>query len=234
MKIITWNCNGAFRKKFSFLKNFDADVLVIQECENPLLVKDVEYLNFSNNYVWIGDNKNKGIGIFAKSNIKLERLDLPTTYNKYDVKYFLPVIINDSQILIGVWAHKNNSPTFEYIGQVWKYFQINSEIIYKSIIVGDFNSNSIWNLWDRWWNHSDVVEMFEKNNLVSMYHELENELQGKETIKTFYLHKNINKGYHIDYCFVPKKLINDNSKFIISKFDEFKILSDHVPIIIQI
>ena len=43
MKIITWNCNGAFRKKFESLVDEDADILVIQECENPAETKDINY-----------------------------------------------------------------------------------------------------------------------------------------------------------------------------------------------
>ena len=41
MRIVTWNCNGAFRKKYSRLKIDDKypDILVIQECENRKVVK---------------------------------------------------------------------------------------------------------------------------------------------------------------------------------------------------
>jgi exonuclease III len=66
MKIITWNCNGAFRKKFHALLQFNADIIVIQECENPAESKDLEYNNWAKNYLWIGDSKNKGLAIFAK------------------------------------------------------------------------------------------------------------------------------------------------------------------------
>lgn len=35
MKIISWNCRGKFREKYAVLEKMDADIYVIQECENP-------------------------------------------------------------------------------------------------------------------------------------------------------------------------------------------------------
>ena len=34
MRIVTWNCNLSFAKKFEHLEYIDADILIIQECEN--------------------------------------------------------------------------------------------------------------------------------------------------------------------------------------------------------
>ena len=34
MKLITWNCNGTFRKKNHLFDDYD--ILIVQECENPL------------------------------------------------------------------------------------------------------------------------------------------------------------------------------------------------------
>jgi exonuclease III len=33
MKILTWNCNQGIGNDFSIIKDFDADVVIIQECE---------------------------------------------------------------------------------------------------------------------------------------------------------------------------------------------------------
>ena len=45
MKIISWNCNGALWKKFNLLEKLDADILVIQECEDPRRSKNLDLLN---------------------------------------------------------------------------------------------------------------------------------------------------------------------------------------------
>ncbi len=56
MKIITWNCNGAFRNKYQALDHFNADILVIQECEDPAQ-SNSDYEDWSREYLWIGKNK---------------------------------------------------------------------------------------------------------------------------------------------------------------------------------
>ncbi len=191
MKIITWNCNGALRKKYENLLEFDADLIVIQECENPAESKDVKYIDWAVNYLWIGDTKNKGLGVFAKQSIELKQLDWSDNYNDHRVKHFLPCSVNGQFELLAVWTHQNNSPNFGYMGQFWKYLQIHKVKLTNSIIPGDFNSNAIWDQWDRWWNHSDVVRELNEIGIVSLYHKFTKEEQGKESQPTFYLHRNL-------------------------------------------
>lgn len=61
MKIVSWNCNGKFREKINFVKELDADIYVIQECENPIFCSNNDYKNFTSNYFWTGKNKNIGL-----------------------------------------------------------------------------------------------------------------------------------------------------------------------------
>ena len=76
MKIISWNVNGKFSEKFPAILEEDADIYVIQECENPLIIDSEEYTDFASNYFWVGENQYYGLGIFAKDNVKLELMDL--------------------------------------------------------------------------------------------------------------------------------------------------------------
>lgn len=231
MKIITWNCNGAFRKKFIHLENFEADIFIIQECENPSEVNHKEYKDWSGNYLWIGDNKNKGLGIFAKNGIELKRLDWSDNFKDHKVKYFLPCEVNNKFNLLGVWTHLNNSPTFGYIGQLWKYLQINQDKLKNSLVIGDFNSNQIWDKWDRWWNHSDVVNELQKIKVESLYHKFYDEEQGKESKPTFFLQRKIEKPYHIDYVFGSENFSDKLENISIGNVEKWLELSDHLPII---
>lgn len=191
MKIITWNCNGAFRNKFDSLLDYQADIYIIQECENPTESKHDEYRNWAKNHLWIGDTKNKGVGIFAKPEIILEKLDWINNFKNHSVKHFLPCKVNNDFNLLAVWTHRNNSPNFSYIGQLWKYLQVNKEKLNGALIAGDFNSNAIWDEWDRWWNHSDVVRELKEYGIESIYHKLTGEEHGKESKPTLYFQKKL-------------------------------------------
>lgn len=230
LKIVTWNCNGALRKKFNSLLDFQADIHIIQECENPQESNNKEYQNWAENYLWIGDTKNKGLGVFAKKEIKLEKHYWLTEFKNQTVKHFLPCRVNNDFDLLSVWTHKNNSPNFGYIGQLWKYLQINKDRLKGAIIAGDFNSNTIWDQWDRWWNHSDVVNELKEFGIESLYHKTTGEIHGKESIPTLYFQKKLERQYHIDYIFAPNVIAERVCIFDIGNPDKWLKLSDHMPI----
>lgn len=234
MKVITWNCNGAFRRKFHLIEKLGADILVIQECEDPSIDPGVDkervaYKEWAQNYLWIGKNQNKGLGIFARSqHINLKKLE----WRDDGLQLFLPCRINTKFNLIAVWTKQANSPNFRYIGQFWKYLQLHKKAVGRDpvIICGDFNSNAIWDEWDRWWNHSDVVRELGEIDIHSMYHELMKEDQGKESSPTLYLHKRLERPYHIDYAFISKRLLSAASSIEIGKHGSWLVHSDHMPL----
>lgn len=230
MRIVSWNCNGALRKKLHLLDELNADVLVIQECEDPAQIQDAHYKQWSANYLWTGHNKNKGLGVFAKSGRRLEPLDLDAGR----AQLFLPCRI-DEITLLAVWTKEANSPTFKYIGQLYKWLQLHKAQLAKqrAIVIGDLNSNACWDVWDRWWNHSDVVKELASLGLHSLYHAQTGQSQGSETQPTFFLHRKVEKPYHIDYAFLSEAL-KTGADLSIGATEFWLEHSDHLPLVVDI
>jgi exonuclease III len=230
VRIVTWNCNGAFRKKFEKASELDADIYVIQECENPLLSADQKYKEWAKNFHWVGDNRHRGLGIFARSSLLLMKLDWNCQFGDRSLKYFLPCSVNNQFNILAVWTQQDPFDGFSYIGQFWKYLQINREKLSHSIIAGDLNSNSRWDINGRSWNHSNVVFDLHKMGIYSLYHKESNEAQGLETVPTFYLQRKLAKPYHIDYCFASIKIADALKSIRIGSVENWLKYSDHLPI----
>ncbi len=218
MRAVSWNCNGALRNKFPVLEKLEADICVVQECENPATTNHVAYQAWASNSLWVGDSRHRGLGVFAKEGISLAVVDLPVD----KLELFLPCRVAESINLLAVWTKEANSPTFKYIGQVWKWLQINADFlkVEPSLVIGDFNSNTRWDVWDRWWNHSDVVEQLKSLRLMSVYHHQSSEVQGQESQPTFYMQRKLTKPYHIDYAFLSQAILQ-NAKLAVGSADQW-------------
>jgi hypothetical protein len=94
MKIITWNCNMAFRKKAEFILALEPDILVIPECENLDKLKFNPTVKLPNDSLWFGENANKGLGIFAYGNYKFHLIE---RYNP-EIKNYNPHSCNGRAI----------------------------------------------------------------------------------------------------------------------------------------
>lgn len=230
MRIVSWNCNGALRRKLAPLLTLRADIYVIQECEDPSRTKDIAYQEWAQGALWIGGNKNKGIGVFS-SKLRLEALDWPS----HDLELFIPFTADGRLTMLGVWTRYANSPNFRYIGQAWKYLQAHREKLpsHHAVVLGDFNSNTCWDEWDRWWNHTDVVRDLSEVGLESVYHFHRKEAQGKELQPTFFMYRKKEKPYHIDYAFASADIIED-AALAIGKPEEWLAFSDHMPIVLDL
>jgi len=128
-----------------------------------------------------------------------------------------------------------DSPTFQYIGQFWKYLQLHKERLSdpNTVICGDFNSNVCWDKKNRYWNHCDVVRELEELDVHSLYHGLTGEPQGEETKPTLFMQRKLDRPYHIDYAFVSKPLMNSGS-IDVGLPDKWLEVSDHMPIVFNL
>ena len=125
MIIVSWNCNGGLRNKLHALEHLNADIFIIQECEDPRQSKSAKYLEWSNNHLWVGKSKNKGVGVFAKKENRISLANLEAE----SFRIFLPFIVNDDLKVVAVWTQATESGSFSYIGQMWKYLQLHKDYL---------------------------------------------------------------------------------------------------------
>ena len=223
LKIVSWNCNGKFREKFNEILEEDADIYVIQECEDPAQSNEEEYREFAgDNYLWTGHLHYKGLGIFAKEDVKIDRID-----DNGDYQHFIPVRVNDEFNLLGVWAMK------DYVEMIHDYFDANEELFGENLVMcGDFNSNTVFNNHhpeDK--NHTVLDEKLQSKGLRSVYHEITREKQGEETSKTFYMARHLNKPFHLDFVYAGENMVKE---FNILDHYKWINVSDHLPLVFKI
>ena len=231
MKIITWNCNMAFRKKANHILAYKPDILVVPECEHPDKLKFSNEIPKPTDILWFGENKNKRLGIFSYTHF---RFKLIKTYNP-DFKMIVPIAVTGNNCkftLFAVWANNPADPDGVYVEQVWKAMQHYKLSKKNTVLAGDFNSNTIWDKKYRIGNHSHVVEHLQKKGISSCYHLHHKQIQGSEAHPTYYLYRHPDKPYHLDYCFASADLANKIQSVEIGDFDFWAPYSDHVPVMV--
>jgi exonuclease III len=223
----------AFRKKAEFILAYKPDILIVPECEHP------DKLLFPNDTpkptdtLWFGKNKNKGLGIFSYSNF---RFTVPDNHNE-DFKMIIPITLKgekSSFSLFAIWANNPSDPDGQYITQVWKAINYYDILLKneRTILIGDFNSNTIWDRKHRVSNHSNVVKLLEEKGIFSTYHLHHKQTQGAEKDPTLYMYRHKDKPYHIDYCFASTDMVEKLQSVEVGEYGFWIKYSDHVPVIV--
>ncbi|HEV3251076.1 MAG TPA: endonuclease/exonuclease/phosphatase family protein [Puia sp.] len=233
MKIITWNCNMAFRKKAGLILAHKPDILIVQECEHPDKLLFPVGTPKPTETMWFGNNRNKGLAIFSYSNYHFTVMD---NYNR-GLEMIVPISVSGDHLdfnLFAIWANNPNDKDGPYIEQVWKAVHYYDALLTnkKTILAGDFNSNTIWDRKRRESNHSNVVKLLEGKGIFSSYHLHHKQTQGKEKHPTLYMYRHQDKPYHIDYCFVSADMAKKIHSVEVGEFDCWTKFSDHVPVIV--
>lgn len=226
MRIVTWNCNGAYRKKEDVLiSRLNPDIVIIQECEKP----GHKYKSQYPYHLWIGDNVNKGLGIFSLTPID----EIEIRDNKS--KYYLPFIVENT-LFFSFWTKNDvNSPRNRYIGQAFNVMSCYLDMLPSNcVIIGDLN----WNVcWDDGTQRNPVSGtlaelnvIFSQYNILSAYHAQNNIEFGFEKNPTLFLYRKKERPYHVDYIYLSKTLQENLQKLEIGAFDDWIQYSDHMPV----
>jgi len=225
MRLVSWNCcAGPLEPKRRALDALQADIAVVPESPKGG--------DNSPTYVWCGDNPKKGMAVIAAREWRLACVDgwqhLP--------KHFVPIMVEGpvSFLLIAVWSKKAGADT--YVRGISRAIDLmRSEILKQpTVIIGDFNSNTIFDSeHPSDFNHTAMVRRMDELGLKSAYHHVRSEEHGRETAHTYYHYRKADRGFHIDFCFVPSSWTL-SLQVDVGTFDEWKSLSDHVPLIVNV
>ncbi|MED3067396.1 endonuclease/exonuclease/phosphatase family protein [Bacillus thuringiensis] len=234
MKIVAWNAGMAFRKKIDKILPLKADILVISECEQPEKWGQIDKERGIYKFLWEGDNPNKGIGIITFD--KRYKIEIHPDYDK-SFRYIVPIKVsagNQEFIMFAVWSQKGEKRYDSYIGQIYLALEKYASLLKEPcIIVGDWNSNKLFDHIKRVKTHSEVVTFLEGFGIKSAYHHFYDEEHGEELKVTHYFRKEKARPFHIDFLFASKLLLDQLKSFHIGSREDWIEFSDHMPIIAE-
>ena len=241
MRLVAWNCNMALDRKIEALLRLKPDVAVISECASPerLRLRGADAW-LEAEPVWVGDNPNKGLIVltFNTYSARLHHTYYPTFRHIAPVHISGPTPFN----LLAVWAQNASGGVIRkhQLGPLRRALAKYTPdfLTEPSIIAGDLNSNAIWDKPGWRINHMAKVAIMEKLGLVSAYHALTGEKNGKETQPTHYWRDRKKDGptYHIDFIFMPEIWLGAVKEFQVGTFEDWcgSRLSDHVPLVLEV
>jgi exodeoxyribonuclease III len=233
MKIVTWNCQGAFRKKFGRIARATPDLAVIQECEHPDKLKWRGEMPAPTHQLWFGKNANRGLGIFSWSDLEFS----PDECYDPSIQYCVPVKVSGgcSFNLLAVWAMQHTDPRLSYIAQVNLAIITYHSFIEKAdtVLMGDLNSNQHQDALGRLGSHDWVVRALADLDLVSAYHYFHRETQGRESQSTFFMNRKIERPFHLDYVFIPRRWLKKLGRVRVGKPQVWLKYSDHCPVFLE-
>ena len=157
IRLITWNCNKAFRKKAEFILTENPDILIVPESESSKKLKFDKGVMIPNDAFWYGENPNQGIGVYSYSDFKIS---IMKEHNP-DFRFIVPLLIKNNDlefVLLAIWCQKPNHGV-NYGLYTWNAINYYTELLNnkKVILAGDLNSSSIWDKPKREANHTNIV-----------------------------------------------------------------------------
>lgn len=242
MRVVTWNCRMAFRKKAARVLVLKPDILVVPECEAPEIMQREPALPSAlrldaAHCAWIGNNPRKGLAVFALGAWELTPSPCDLTAGPI---WCLPLHVSGRNgiafDLMAVWSfyesdrrNRQGNPVVHGLEDFSRIFAADD-----LIVAGDFNSPIKF--------HSQLPSGFQRTDreleargLTNAYHAFTGESLGSASRKTFYLAFREHAAHHIDHVYVPRAWTvgmrvecGDYEPWVSQR------VSDHVPLSVEL
>ena len=232
MKLVSWNCKKGLnsKEKYKKLIELSPEIAVIQESFHPREFKDDFKYHDS---IWVGENKDKGLGVSVLSFSKDYQISMLVEEVKYEWIFPIRVSGKENFTILAVWTKRMSGSSYGKVLhtalQEYANFMNNGPVI----IVGDFNLDKRVSSSYRGIGYKPIIDLFNSFKLTSCYHHFNKEEFGSESSATYYHYGKSDRPFHLDYCLVSREILQVTQQFYIGGADEYAGFSDHLPLVLE-
>lgn len=233
MRLITWNCKGAFHRKHCIAATLGPDILIVPECEKLSELQQPIGSRAIRSLKWFGSNPRKGLAVLSYGEYELN------VHPSYDPthQWIVPLLVTGpkSFTLFAVWTLPLGD-SGRYVRPLFEAFESYKDVMASSEAVwaGDFNASFKFDRPSRKYKFCDFVALLRQSGLHSLYHRQHRCEHGEEQDKTFYLYHHAHRGHHIDYVFAASSFHPQGFKIAVGEHIDWSKHSDHSPIICDV
>lgn len=230
MHLVTWNCQGGYRRKLGHIACHTPDLAIIQECEAPGRYTRDQGGPAPTAQLWCGDNPHKGVGVFSYTGYQLALAD------EYDpaIRHCIPIRVTGPREfnVIAIWIKPASRGG--YLPHLTTALERYAGFIAErdTCLVGDFNHNPCFEKFKAEGGFRRALDRLAAHGIVSAYHHHSGEVHGHETTPTLYMYRKPAPAYHIDYCFVPAAWAHQLAAVVVGAYAEWSPHSDHTPLFV--
>jgi exonuclease III len=231
MRLITWNCKGAFHRKHAFTAALRPDILVVQECEKLSGLTQALDSPAIRSFEWFGSNPRKGLAVISYGRYVVQ------VHPAYDPRHqwIVPLSVSGpvTFVLLAVWTLPLGSHGGRYVRPLFEAFESYKALMDSSDVVwaGDFNSSFVFDTPSRRYKFCDFVALLGRKGLHSLYHHQRKCEHGEEPEETFYLYHQADRGFHIDYVFASETFHCRAVDVSVGSHSDWSKRSDHAPLV---
>jgi endonuclease/exonuclease/phosphatase family metal-dependent hydrolase len=226
VKLAAWNTRRAAHSVAeAHLAQFVPDVSVLSEVQAPI-EPDPGCVN------WRGAN-GLGMSVAVSNSLQLEPIATTLSMPRY-AGLFRVSGKDVSFAVLAIWpvrAAKERTVVYHRI-LMEALAASESELRNgRCIVAGDLNTNSSVTGLSK--THHEFVRAAADLGLVSAYHHLSGHEHGREPEPTYTRAKTDEHGWHLDFCFAPKRWLA-GATVSIGPRDPWRSRSDHLPLFVEI
>jgi len=230
VRLITWNCKGAFARKHATIASLKPDVPVLPEAAKMTGLSQVLGQAPVHSVQWVGENPRKGLAVVSYGDYSL------AVHERHDprLRWILPLDVRGptSFLLFAVWAMPDVGSK-RYIQCLFDACSTYGDLLQspRVVLAGDFNNNVVFDKPGRTMTFARLLDDFEAINIRSLYHLDRGCEHGKEPDPTFFLYHDVNEKHHIDFVFATPSMYRPGFSLSVGDHATWSKVSDHMPVV---